>query len=86
MNTLIIFGSTFVLVLAPGLQSLNVNSGQYKAAFLTSFLIGGSNLVILRTVPQGDFWSVAAYLLGGPIGIVASMWLHKRLMQTHPSK
>ena len=84
MNTLIIFGSTFVLVFALGLQSLNVTSGQYKAAFLTSFLIGGSNLVILRTVPQGDVWSVAAYLLGGPIGIVASMWLHKRFMRPNP--
>jgi hypothetical protein len=84
MNILIIFGSTFVLVFALGFQSLNVNSGHYQAAFFTSFLIGGSNLVILRTIPQGDVSSLTAYLLGGPIGIVASMWLHKRLMRPKP--
>jgi hypothetical protein len=80
MNELILFGTTFVLVFSLGFQSLNVNKGHYAAAFLTSFLISGSNLVILRTVPQGDVWEVAAYMLGGPFGIVASMWLHKRIL------
>jgi len=81
MTTLMIFGSTFVLVFALGFQSLNVNNGHYAAAFITSFLIGGSNLVILRTVPQGgDAWLLAAYLAGGPFGIVTSMWLHRRVL------
>lgn len=80
MSALIIFSTTFILVASLGFQSLNVNKGHYIAAFLTSFVISGSNLVILRTIPQGDLFEVAAYMLGGPFGIVASMWLHKRLL------
>jgi hypothetical protein len=80
MNELILFGTTFVLVFSLGLNSLTVNKGQYVAAFLTSFLISGSNLVILRSIPQGDLGEVAAYMLGGPFGIVASMWLHSRIL------
>jgi len=80
MSALILFATTFLLVASLGFQSLNVNKGHYVAAFLTSFLISGSNLVILRTVPQGDLLEIAAYMLGGPFGIVASMWLHKRVL------
>lgn len=86
MNALVIFGSTFVLVFALGFQSLNVNKGHYVAAFFTSFMIGASNLVILKTVPQGDTWLIVAYLLGGPFGIIASMWIHKRTLgKKHPN-
>lgn len=80
MNAAILFGTTFVLVFALGVNTLSVNRDQYGIAFLTSFLISGSNLVILRTVPQGDLLEVAAYMLGGPFGIVASMWMHKRFL------
>lgn len=80
MNALVLFSTTFVLVFALGVNTLSVNKGQYGIAFLTSFLISGSNLVILRTVPQGDLFEVVAYMLGGPIGIVASMWAHKRFL------
>lgn len=80
MSAVILFCTTFVLVFSLGFQSLNVTKGHYVAAFLTSFLISGSNLVILRTVPQGGLVEVAAYMFGGPFGIIASMWLHKRLL------
>lgn len=79
-----IFASTFVLVFALGFQSLNVNNGHYKAAFLTSFAISASNLVLFKTLPQADVLQVAAYLTGGPFGIVASMWAHKRVMRRKP--
>lgn len=81
MIALTIFISTFVLVFALGFQSLNVNNGHYKAAFVTSFAIGVSNLILFKTVPQADALQVAAYLTGGPFGIVASMWAHKRVMR-----
>ena len=81
MIAITIFISTFVLVFALGFQSLNVNNGHYRAAFLTSFAIAGSNIILFKTVPQADAVQVAAYLLGGPFGIVASMWAHERLMK-----
>lgn len=78
MTTLLIFLSTFVAVFALGFQSLNVNGGHYRAAFLNSFLIGTGNLMILKMVPEASSVQMVAYLLGGPFGIVASMWLHGR--------
>ena len=77
-NALILFGSTFVLVFALGFQTLNVNNSHYKGAFLTSLLLGAANLVILRVVPQGNVLEGAAYLLGGPFGVITSMWIHAR--------
>ena len=80
MIALTIFASTFILVFALGFQSLNVNNGHYKAAFWTSFAISISNLVLFKTLPQADPIQIAAYLSGGPFGIVTSMWAHRRLM------
>ena len=78
MNELILFGSTFVVVFALGLQSLNVNGGHYIAAFLTSFAIGGANMVLLKLGPQASTSEIVAFLGGGPFGIVLSMWIHQR--------
>lgn len=75
---LLLFASTFISVFALGFQSLNVRGDHYIAAFMTSFVIGGGNLFILRLVPEADAGLIAAYLVGGPFGIVASMWVHKR--------
>lgn len=80
MTELTIFISTCILVFALGFQSLNVNNGHYLAAFLTSFAIAASNLVLFKTVPQADWLQMLAYMSGGPVGIVASMWAHKRWM------
>jgi hypothetical protein len=80
MTVLILFISTFVVVFALGFQSLNVNNGHYKAAFMTSFAIGSGNLMILKIVPNGNLLLMAVYLLTGPLAIVASMWVHKRTL------
>lgn len=80
MTALILFVSTFVAVFALGFQSLNVNQGHYRAAALTSFAIGGGNLMILKMVPAGDLYAMAAYLTAGPLAIMASMWVHRRTL------
>jgi hypothetical protein len=78
MNELILFASTFALVFALGLQSLNVNGGHYRAAFVTSFLIGAAQMVLLKLGPDANVTEIAAYLIGGPFGIVCSMCVHRR--------
>lgn len=81
-QALIIFVCTFGTVFALGLQSLNVNGGHMALAFLNSFVIGTCNLVLLKTIPQPtDMMTIAAYLLGGPFGIVASMKAHPCLVR-----
>lgn len=80
MNALILFISTFVLVFGLGLQSLNVNGGHRWAAFFTSFLIGGANIIVLKLGPDASALEIAGYLCGGPLGIVASMWAHRKTL------
>jgi hypothetical protein len=77
MNEAILFTSTYVLVFALGLQSLNVNGGYYRAAFITSFFIGVSQMLLLKLGPNANITEVAAYLAGGPLGIISSMWAHR---------
>lgn len=82
MTALLLFASTFAVVFALGLQSLNVNGGHRLMAFVTSFAIGGSNLVLFKVMPGPTDWmEIAAYLLGGPFGIVASMLAHPHLVR-----
>lgn len=80
MTELLLFGSTFVLVFLLGFQSLNVNGGHYVAAFLSSFGISLSQLILYKLVPDATWTQVAAYMSGGPLGIVASMYVHRRWM------
>lgn len=78
MNAFLLFLSTLVLVFALGLQSQLVNNGHYAGAFINSLLIGGSNLLLFKLAPDATGWEVAGYLAGGPIGIIAAMWVFRR--------
>lgn len=79
----LIFLSTFITVFALGFQSLNVNNGHRMAAVMTSLLISGGNIVILKIIPNGDIVSIntLAYVLGGPVGIYCSMIAHAKFMK-----
>ena len=82
MTELALFVSTFGLVFCLGTQSLNVNGGHYVAAFITSFAIGARNLVVLKLAPSATPTEMAAYLIGGPFGIVASMIAHRKFFRS----
>ena len=82
MIELALFVSTFAVVFALGFQSLNVNGGHYWCAFFTSFAISGSNLVLFKLAPNANLAECIAYMGGGPFGIVASMWAHRRWIGT----
>lgn len=75
--------STYAQVFALGLQSLNVNGGHYRAAFLTSLAIGGSNLVLFKLAPDASGLEIAAYLAGGPLGIVSAMRAHPYIVRLY---
>lgn len=78
-----LFASTYVLVFALGLQSLNVNGGHYAAAFFTSFAIGASNLVLFKMAPDAGGIEIVAYLAGGPLGIVSAMRAHPYIVRLY---
>jgi hypothetical protein len=76
MNALALFASTFVLVFALSLQTLNVVGRHYIASFLTSLLIGAGNLVLFKLAPDASSLEIGAYLLGGAFGVVALIWAY----------
>jgi hypothetical protein len=71
--TAALFASTFGLVFALGLQSQLVNNGHYLGAFFNSLAIGSCNLVLFKLAPDATGLQIAAYLCGGPLGIVCAM-------------
>lgn len=80
MTELALFAAAFATVFSLGFQQQNVVHGHYVAAFLTSFVIGGCQIVLWRFVPDASYSQISATLAGGPLGIVASMAVHRRYM------
>ena len=79
MNTaLILFISTFVLVLALGLQSQLVNNGHFAGAFFNSLMISFGQIGAFGVIKATTPWEYAGYILGGPIGIITSMYLYRK--------
>lgn len=83
MTSATLFVSTFALVFFLGLQSLTVNGGHRVLAFFNSFAIGLSQLALFKLAPDATGIEIAAYLSGGPFGIVASMIVFAWWRQTH---
>ncbi len=82
-NALLLLSSTFALVFFLGLQSLVVNAGHRAMAFANSFAIGVANLVLFKLAPEASGIEIAAYLVGGPFGIVTSMVVFSRWKRKH---
>ena len=78
----ILFASSFALVFLLGLQSLTVNNGHAKAAFINSILIGCANMALFKLAPDATGWDIVGYIAGGPFGIISSMaffrWYRQR--------
>jgi hypothetical protein len=79
MNAMLLFLSTFAGVFCMGAQSLLVNNGFYMAAFGNSILIGSCQFLLFKLAPEASGLEVAAFLSGGPFGIVAAMIIFRSL-------
>lgn len=78
-TALILFLSTYIVVFALGAQSLLVNNGRYVAAFCNSLVIGTCNLLLFKLAPDAAAHEIAAFLAGGPFGIVSAMYMLRHL-------
>lgn len=82
MTAAIVFACSFGVVLALGLQQMNVSGGHRTLAALTSVVIGLCNLGLLKAIPQPtEVVDIAAFLSGGPFGILTAMQLHPHLVR-----
>lgn len=78
-TALLLFASTFMVVFALGAQSLLVNNGYYFGAFVNSFVISFFNLMLFKLAPDATPIQIAGFMLGGPLGICAAMYVFRRL-------
>jgi hypothetical protein len=79
MTALALFAASFTVVFLLGAQSLLVNNGRYAAAFANSIGIGLCNLLFFKLVPGADLAQTAAWIAGGPFGIVSAMYAFRHL-------
>lgn len=78
MTAMLLFVSTLALVFALGLQSQFINNGHYWGAFANSAVISLGQIGAFQVVHAHTGWDYAAYMLGGPIGVVASMYCYRK--------
>ena len=83
MTLVLLFTSSFAVVFLLGAQSLLVNNGRYAAAFANSVAIGLCNTLFFRLVPDATPLELAAFIAGGPFGIVSAMWTFRHLHRRH---
>ena len=79
MNLLTLFASAFITVFLLGVQQMNVHGRHYLAAVVTSLGIGLAQITLWRAMPGANPAEIVATLAGGPVGIVAAMYIHPRL-------
>jgi len=78
LEALVVFACQYAYVACLGLQSRNVQHGNYAAAALVSTCLGTMGLtitvVVARTAVVGGGWPVwIAFVAAGPAGIVSAM-------------
>lgn len=83
MTAVLVFACQFVYVALLGLQSRNVQHGNFIGAAIVSTLLGTAGLtittVLARTAVLGGGWPVwIAFVASGPCGITFAMWAHDR--------
>ena len=81
MNYAALFLSAFATVFLLGFQQQNVQARHYWASAITSLGIGAAQIYLWRSMPGATPAEIAATLAGGPIGIVAAMYSHPRLIR-----
>lgn len=82
MNAVLIFACAFGIVFALTAQQLNISGGHKGLGVITSFAISGFNLVLFKLVPMPtSLIENAAYLCGGPVGLLVAWHLHPCLVR-----
>lgn len=72
-------GATALLVFARAIQQQNVIGGHYIAAALTPMLIAAGEIAVVGAIVIGGWAAWPWISIGGGIGAVAAMYLHRRL-------
>lgn len=76
MTSLLLFGSSFLIVFLLGFQSQLVKDKHALFAFFVSLGIGICQVASFKIVPNATFWESAFFILGGAFGISSSIFAY----------
>ena len=76
-----LFFATFATVLLRGIQQQNVIHERYKWALVFSFFIAVAEVGLIVNVVKTGWPSVPYVGAGGAIGVILSMYVHKRWLR-----
>lgn len=76
MQELILFGSSYIVVLMLGLQSQFVRDKKIIESGLSSLMIGTCQLFLYKLTPDANIISSICFIFGGSLGIISSIYLH----------
>ncbi len=78
---LLLFASQFGAIFLLGLQQHNVHARRFGAAAVTSLVLGAMQAFSFRKIPNATPTELVAWLVAGPLGIVAAMWVYPRIFK-----
>lgn len=79
MIYLLQFLISLIAVFLKGFQHQNVIGGKYKSAFFFSYGMAVLDVAVISFVVKSGWWSILPVGTGAAIGIVASMYLYRKL-------
>ena len=86
MTAFFLFISSFVVVFLLGFQSQIVRDKLRATAFFTSVGIGTCQLMMYKLAPSATTFESIVFILGGALGIVASIDFHMWWMKKFHTK
>jgi hypothetical protein len=75
---MILFTATLAMVFLMAFQQQNVIGGHYVPAFFTSYSIAVAQYFLYNAIVVSDYWGILQMGTGGTIGVLSSMYLHRR--------
>lgn len=76
---LTLFAASFLMIAAKAFQQLNVVHDRYCAVLPTSALLAAMEVFIIVGVVRTGWIAIPSMALGGGLGCMFSMWLHKKI-------
>lgn len=73
-----LFIAGFVTVFLLGMQQQNVTHGKHGWSFVTSYLIAGAQVLMVKESVVADWLGVLLLGTGGALGVSLSMVVHRK--------
>jgi hypothetical protein len=73
---LMLFGSSFLIIMLLGFQSQLVKNKEVIPSFVTSLMVGSLQIFLYKATPNAGLYESIAYVMGGSFGIASSIYVH----------